>query len=487
MDKNKEVISEIGWNLKESYTKLPNILFSELKPDRINNPRVIKVNNKLAAELGLNFSKLTKSQISNLFAGNELPPLSRPFSQSYAGHQFGHFTILGDGRAHMLGEQMAPDGHIYDIQFKGSGKTPFSRGADGKAALGPMLREYLISEAMHFLNIPTTRSLAVIETGEKIYREVPLKGAILTRVAKSHIRFGTFQFLAAHKDYESMSQLLDYSIERHFQINKITTNKALGFIEAVMARQIDLIIHWMRVGFIHGVMNTDNSTISGETIDYGPCAFMDQYDFKTVFSSIDAQGRYAFGNQPTIIQWNLVRLAECLLPLIDKQEKEAIKKAQASINKFGDIFNHKWKAMMLSKIGIETESVDDEELINTLLSWMQEKNADYTNTFCHLMDLDHANDEIYEDQQFSEWKHHWQERTKKYQLASIMKNINPVMIPRNHLVEEALSDAETNHRFDKFENLLTLLSTPYTQTNLREEFVKTPKKSENKYQTFCGT
>ena len=314
-----------------------------------------------------------------------------------------------------------------------------------------------------------------------------LKGAILTRVAKSHIRFGTFQFLAAHKDYESMSQLLDYSIERHFQINKITTNKALGFIEAVMARQIDLIIHWMRVGFIHGVMNTDNSTISGETIDYGPCAFMDQYDFKTVFSSIDAQGRYAFGNQPTIIQWNLVRLAECLLPLIDKQEKEAIKKAQASINKFGDIFNHKWKAMMLSKIGIETESVDDEELINTLLSWMQEKNADYTNTFCHLMGLDHANDEIYEDQQFSEWKHHWQERTKKYQLASIMKNINPVMIPRNHLVEEALSDAETNHRFDKFENLLTLLSTPYTQTNLREEFVKTPKKSENKYQTFCGT
>ena len=214
---------------------------------------------------------------------------------------------------------------------------------------------------------------------------------------------------------------------------------------------------------------------------------MDQYDFKTVFSSIDAQGRYAFGNQPSIIQWNLIRLAECLLPLIDKQEKEAIKKAQASINKFSDIFNHKWKAMMLSKIGIETESVDDEELINTLLSWMQEKNADYTNTFCHLMGLDHANDEIYEDQKFSEWKHHWQERTKKYQLSSITKNINPVMIPRNHLVEEALSDAETHNRFDKFENLLTLLSTPYTQTNLREEFVKTPKRSENKYQTFCGT
>ena len=408
--KNNVSLSDSGWNLQSSYTQISDKLFSELKPDAVTNPSTVIVNNELAEKLGLNLKGISEEDLSNLFSGNSLPHGSKPFAQAYAGHQFGQFTILGDGRAHIVGEQVTPDGEIFDIQYKGSGRTPYSRGGDGKAALGPMLREYLISEAMYHLGIPTTRSLAVVETGEKVYREVPLKGSILTRVASSHIRIGTFQFLAAHKDYDGMQALLDFSIKRHFRNIKFSKNVAIEFIQSVMQKQIKLIVDWMRVGFIHGVMNTDNSTISGETIDYGPCAFMDSYDAKTVFSSIDTQGRYSFANQPSIIHWNLVRLAECLLPLIDKNEKKSIEIAQNTLNDFSSLFKDEWLQMMRKKIGIEDQSDEDEELINNLVKWMQSKNPDFTNTFCNLMNYEHANDEVFEDNDFDTWKKNWKKR-----------------------------------------------------------------------------
>ena len=485
--KNNVSLSDSGWNLQSSYTQISDKLFSELKPDAVTNPSTVIVNNELAEKLGLNLKGISEEDLSNLFSGNSLPHGSKPFAQAYAGHQFGQFTILGDGRAHIVGEQVTPDGEIFDIQYKGSGRTPYSRGGDGKAALGPMLREYLISEAMYYLGIPTTRSLAVVETGEKVYREVPLKGSILTRVASSHIRIGTFQFLAAHKDYEGMKSLLDFSIKRHFSNLKFSENLAIEFIKAVMQKQINLIVEWMRVGFIHGVMNTDNSTISGETIDYGPCAFMDHYDANTVFSSIDTQGRYSFANQPSIIQWNLVRLAECLLPLIDKDEKRSIEIAQNLINTFSSLFKDKWLQMMKKKLGIKDQSEDDEELINNLIKWMQQKKPDFTNTFCNLMNYDHADDEEFEDDEFNNWKREWKKRVESKEYLDVMISCNPTLIPRNYLVEEALSEAETDGKFDKFNELNEIISSPYQLKKVNIKYLETPSKSNIPYKTFCGT
>ena len=485
--KNNVSLSDSGWNLQSSYTQISDKLFSELKPDAVTNPSTVIVNNELAEKLGLNLKGMSEEDLSNLFSGNSLPHGSKPFAQAYAGHQFGQFTILGDGRAHIVGEQVTPDGEIFDIQYKGSGRTPYSRGGDGKAALGPMLREYLISEAMYYLGIPTTRSLAVVETGEKVYREVPLKGSILTRVASSHIRIGTFQFLAAHKDYEGMKSLLDFSIKRHFSNLKFSENLAIEFIKAVMQKQINLIVEWMRVGFIHGVMNTDNSTISGETIDYGPCAFMDHYDANTVFSSIDTQGRYSFANQPSIIQWNLVRLAECLLPLIDKDEKRSIEIAQNLINTFSSLFKDKWLQMMKKKLGIKDQSEDDEELINNLIKWMQQKKPDFTNTFCNLMNYDHADDEEFEDDEFNNWKREWKKRVESKEYLDVMISCNPTLIPRNYLVEEALSEAETDGKFDKFNELNEIISSPYQLKKVNIKYLKTPSKTNIPYKTFCGT
>ena len=485
--KNNVSLSDSGWNLQSSYTQISDKLFSELKPDAVTNPSTVIVNNELAEKLGLNLKGISEEDLSNLFSGNSLPHGSKPFAQAYAGHQFGQFTILGDGRAHIVGEQVTPDGEIFDIQYKGSGRTPYSRGGDGKAALGPMLREYLISEAMYYLGIPTTRSLAVVETGEKVYREVPLKGSILTRVASSHIRIGTFQFLAAHKDYEGMKSLLDFSIKRHFSNLKFSENLAIEFIKAVMQKQINLIVEWMRVGFIHGVMNTDNSTISGETIDYGPCAFMDHYDANTVFSSIDTQGRYSFANQPSIIQWNLVRLAECLLPLIDKDEKRSIEIAQNLINTFSSLFKDKWLQMMKKKLGIKDQSEDDEELINNLIKWMQQKKPDFTNTFCNLMNYDHADDEEFEDDEFNNWKREWKKRVESKEYIDVMMSCNPTLIPRNYLVEEALSEAETDGKFDKFNELNEIISSPYQLKKVSIKYLKTPSKTNIPYKTFCGT
>ena len=485
--KNNVSLSDSGWNLQSSYTQISDKLFSELKPDVVTNPSTVIVNNELAEKLGLNLKGISEEDLSNLFSGNSLPHGSKPFAQAYAGHQFGQFTILGDGRAHIVGEQVTPDGEIFDIQYKGSGRTPYSRGGDGKAALGPMLREYLISEAMYYLGIPTTRSLAVVETGEKVYREVPLKGSILTRVASSHIRIGTFQFLAAHKDYEGMKSLLDFSIKRHFSNLKFSENLAIEFIKAVMQKQINLIVEWMRVGFIHGVMNTDNSTISGETIDYGPCAFMDHYDANTVFSSIDTQGRYSFANQPSIIQWNLVRLAECLLPLIDKDEKRSIEIAQNLINTFSSLFKDKWLQMMKKKLGINDHSEDDEELINNLVKWMQQKKPDFTNTFCNLMNYDHADDEEFEDDEFNNWKREWKKRVESKKYIDVMMSCNPTLIPRNYLVEEALSEAETDGKFDKFNELNAIISSPYQLKKVNIKYLETPSKTNIPYKTFCGT
>ena len=485
--KNNVSLSDSGWNLQSSYTQISDKLFSELKPDAVTNPSTVIVNNELAEKLGLNLKGMSEEDLSNLFSGNSLPHGSKPFAQAYAGHQFGQFTILGDGRAHIVGEQVTPDGEIFDIQYKGSGRTPYSRGGDGKAALGPMLREYLISEAMYYLGIPTTRSLAVVETGEKVYREVPLKGSILTRVASSHIRIGTFQFLAAHKDYEGMKSLLDFSIKRHFSNLKFSENSAIEFIKAVMQKQINLIVEWMRVGFIHGVMNTDNSTISGETIDYGPCAFMDHYDANTVFSSIDTQGRYSFANQPSIIQWNLVRLAECLLPLIDKDEKRSIEMAQNLINTFSSLFKDKWLQMMRKKLGIKDLSEDDEELINNLIKWMQQKKPDFTNTFCNLMNYDHADDEEFEDDEFDNWKREWKKRVESKEYLDVMISCNPTLIPRNYLVEEALSEAETDGKFDKFNELNEIISSPYQLKKVNIKYLETPSKTNIPYKTFCGT
>ena len=485
--KNNVSLSDSGWNLQSSYTQISDKLFSELKPDAVTNPSTVIVNNELAEKLGLNLKGISEEDLSNLFSGNSLPHGSKPFAQAYAGHQFGQFTILGDGRAHIVGEQVTPEGEIFDIQYKGSGRTPYSRGGDGKAALGPMLREYLISEAMYYLGIPTTRSLAVVETGEKVYREVPLKGSILTRVASSHIRIGTFQFLAAHKDYEGIKSLLDFSIKRHFSNLKFSENLAIEFIKAVMQKQINLIVEWMRVGFIHGVMNTDNSTISGETIDYGPCAFMDHYDANTVFSSIDTQGRYSFANQPSIIQWNLVRLAECLLPLIDKDEKRSIEIAQNLINTFSSLFKDKWLQMMKKKLGIKDQSEDDEELINNLIKWMQQKKPDFTNTFCNLMNYDHADDEEFEDDEFNNWKREWKKRVESKEYLDVMISCNPTLIPRNYLVEEALSEAETDGKFDKFNELNEIISSPYQLKKVNIKYLETPSKTNIPYKTFCGT
>jgi len=342
----------VGWHFDNTYSKLSDTFKEEVKPTPVNNPELVILNDQLAKNLNLDFTKIEKKELSQIFSGNSLPDGSATLAQAYAGHQFGHFIMLGDGRAVLLGEHLVNNTNRFDIQFKGSGKTSFSRSGDGRAVLGPMLREYTISEAIHALNIPTTRSLAVVKTGEKIVRENLLPGAILTRVASSHIRVGTFQYIAAKQNIDDLKILVDYTIDRHYPAIKSSNNKALDLLNLVMEKQCQLVVNWMRVGFIHGVMNTDNMAISGETIDYGPCAFMDHYNPKTVFSSIDKFGRYSFSNQPPITKWNLSRFAECLIPLIDKDEEVAIKIATETIDNFQNIYEEKWLNMMRDKLGL---------------------------------------------------------------------------------------------------------------------------------------
>ena len=479
----------IGWHFDNSYSKLSKTFKEDIKPTPVHEPELVILNEELAKNLNLNFSGIDKKKLAEIFSGNSLPDGTNSIAQAYAGHQFGHFTMLGDGRAVLLGEHLINKKQRIDIQFKGSGRTSFSRGGDGRAALGPMLREYIISEAINALNIPTTRSLAVVKTGEKVVRENLLNGAILTRVASSHIRVGTFQYIAATQNVDDLNTLVDYTIDRHYPEIKSSKNKALDLLSLVMERQCQLVVNWMRVGFIHGVMNTDNMAISGETIDYGPCAFMDQYDPKTVFSSIDKFGRYAFSNQPPITKWNLARFAECLIPLIDKDEDTAIKIATELIDNFQNIYEEKWLNMMRDKLGLFGDDKNDQILINKLLDWMKNNNADYTNTFCHLMGVE-LDDEIYKNDDFKDWYNEWQKRLKLNNSSDkhleLMKKNNPLVIPRNHKVEEALTDADKGN-LETMNKFLKVLSNPYSIQENIIEFQKPAPISDVKYQTFCGT
>ena len=480
----------INWNFDNSYSRLSNAFKEHVEPIVVKNPELILINEDLAKELNLDFTKIDKAELSDLFTGNILPEGSNAIAQAYAGHQFGHFTMLGDGRAVLIGEHLTKSNKRCDIQFKGSGKTAFSRNGDGRAALGPMLREYIISEAMHSLDIPTTRSLAVAKTGEKIMRDTTLQSAILTRVASSHIRVGTFQYVAARNKKGELEILLNYVVKRHYPELINSKNKALDLLNVLIDKQIDLVVDWMRVGFIHGVMNTDNMTISGETIDYGPCAFMDTYDPKTVFSSIDKMGRYAYCNQPAITKWNLSRFAECLIPLIDEDEDKAVKSATELIETFGEKYEKKWLNMMRKKLGLFGVENEDKFLIVDLLTWMHQKKVDYTNTFCHLMELNEYDDDLYKNNDFQNWKIKWQERLKLNDNTSenyvkLMKSVNPLVIPRNHKIEESLESAKDNN-FEPFNKFLEILRKPYVEQENISNYLKMDSSSKG-YKTFCGT
>ncbi|MFL2893904.1 MAG: protein adenylyltransferase SelO [Candidatus Pelagibacter sp.] len=481
----------IGWRFDNTYSKLPEYFISNTSPIPVKSPELIILNDNLAKELGLNFSLIDKKDLSKLFSGNSLPEGSKAISQAYAGHQFGHFTMLGDGRAVLMGEHISKKNERFDIQFKGSGKTPFSRNGDGRAALGPMLREYIISEAMHALNIPTTRSLAVVKTGEDVMRENTLQGAILTRVASSHLRVGTFQFIAARKSENELKTLINYTINRHYPNIKQSKNQALEFLKVMIKQQTNLVINWMRVGFIHGVMNTDNMAISGETIDYGPCAFMDTYDPQTVFSSIDQFGRYSYSNQPNITKWNLARFAECLIPLIDPNKDKAIEIATETINNFDKNYEIKWINMMRDKLGLFGQDPKDLVLILDLLTWMHKNKADYTNTFCVLMNENVQKNKIYEDENFIIWKKRWEERLKlnnnnPEKFLKLMRSANPLIIPRNHKVEEALK-AANNNDLSPLIKLIKILEKPYDKQQENIDYQSPAPLGNKKYQTFCGT
>ncbi len=483
---------KIGWKFNNTYTNLPESMISRLSPTPVKAPKVVLFNDSLSKSLDLDFSKVDEKELASLFSGNKLPFGSETIAQAYAGHQFGHFTILGDGRALIIGEHITQDKKRFDLQFKGSGKTPYSRNADGRAALGPMLREYIISEAMYGLKIPTTRSLAVVKTGEDIVREKNLQGAILTRVASSHIRVGTFQYALISKDEDNLKVLLDYTIGRHYPSIEKSNLPVIELLKIVIEKQINLITEWMRVGFIHGVMNTDNMTISGETIDYGPCAFMDTYDPSTVFSSIDLHGRYAYCNQPAIAKWNLERFAESLIPLIDAEKKTSVKLATSVINNFSEKYKTSWLQMMKRKLGIIEQDPDDEKLIIELLSWMHLKKADYTNTFCYLMDELHIEDKAYKDSQFILWKMKWKKRreTKNNTLENsikIMKDSNPLAIPRNYKVEEALKAATEYNDITKVNKLIKIFENPYKIKSDLSIYQVAPSHTNERYQTYCGT
>ncbi|MEK3855845.1 protein adenylyltransferase SelO [Cytobacillus sp. FSL H8-0458] len=486
------ISNEIGWNFDNSYARLPQTFFSKMKPNPVQSPELVILNRELAKSLGLNMDALTSETGIEVLSGSQVSEGAEPLAQAYAGHQFGHFNMLGDGRAMLIGEQITPEDKRVDIQLKGSGRTPFSRGGDGRAALGPMLREYIISEAMHALGIPTTRSLAVVTTGEAIIRETMLPGAILTRVADSHIRVGTFQYAANWRPVEELRTLADYTIQRHYPEIKENDNPYLALLQKVIQKQAELIAKWQHIGFIHGVMNTDNMAISGETIDYGPCAFMDKYDLATVFSSIDREGRYAYGNQPYIGGWNLARFAETLLPLLHEEEEEAVKIAQGAISEYNKMYQDYWLAGMRAKLGIFNEEAEDEALFTDLLKIMQKSEADYTNTFRALTLGDFENTVLGNDQEFAGWLGQWQERLTrqketKEEVNQLMRASNPAIIPRNHRVEEALEAAVNNGDYSVMKKLLAVLENPYAYREDQEEFCRLPEPTGAPYRTFCGT
>ena len=481
--------TKTGWNLENSYAQLPEFFYSKINLSRVSSPKLVVLNDELAKYLGFNKEELKGEEGLSYLSGNAVPEGSMPIAQAYAGHQFGYFTMLGDGRAMLLGEQITPDGKIYDIQLKGSGKTPYSRGGDGRAALGPMLREYIVSEAMNALKVPTSRSLAVVTTGEPVIREKLLKGSILTRLASSHIRVGTFEYAANFGKKENVRQLADYSINRHFKEIEKDEYLYLNFLKEVVKRQASLIAKWQLVGFIHGVMNTDNMALSGETIDYGPCAFMDTYNPDTVFSSIDTYGRYAYKNQPQIALWNLTRFAESILPLIDENIEKAIRLAQDAVSEFFALYNEHWISGMRSKLGIFNDESGDDSLVEDLLNIMHKNNEDYTNTFIKLT-FGHAS--LFEIRGFKEWYYKWQERLNrqaqtKEESFELMKNSNPAVIPRNYRIEEVLKSADEMGDLSPMEALISVLNKPFAHTFEQKEYGVLPPASFCNYKTFCGT
>lgn len=497
LSETKEVVimmekNDIGWNLENSYAKLPGLFYTQLELETVSAPKLVILNQFLAKDIGLDSEALMGQAGINILAGQALPANAKPIAQAYAGHQFGYFTMLGDGRAMLIGEQITPAGERVDIQLKGSGKTPYSRSGDGKAALGPMLREYLISEAMHYLGIPTSRSLAVVTTGDPVYREKPLKGAVLTRVAASHIRVGSFEYAAQWGTATDVKALADYTIKRHFPLLQSEQNGYLGLLDEVIKAQAALIAKWQLVGFIHGVMNTDNVTISGETIDYGPCAFMDHFDPNTVFSSIDLQGRYAYRNQPNIGLWNLARFAETLIPLIHENQEQAIKLIEASLRNYPSLYQADWLQGMRLKLGIVSDEPKDEQLIAELLGLMKQYQTDYTNTFVDLT-LDRTqSSELYESDAFKDWLDRWKARLERQSqtdqdIKKVMRQANPVVIPRNHQVEKVLQAANEQDDFKPLQRLLAVLQSPYDYNSLNQEYMTPPELSNSPYKTYCGT
>ena len=476
-----------GWNLYHSYTALPDIFYAKTEPVPVEQPELVFFNKDLAESLGLPSDGVTEE-----LAGNSLPEGASPIAQAYAGHQFGNFTMLGDGRAVLLGEQLTPDGKRMDIQLKGSGRTPFSRAGDGRAPYGAMIREYIMSEAMHGLGIPTSRSLSVVKTGEAVQRETEHEGGILARVADSHIRVGTFQYVANWGSKEDLKALADYALNRHFPGNEEADHPYLYLLEQVIDRQAQLIAKWQHVGFIHGVMNTDNMTISGETIDYGPCAFMDAYDPDTVFSSIDAQGRYRYGNQPGIAEWNLVRFAETLLPLLDEDQETAIKVAEDTLGSFAKSYRQYWLDGMRAKLGMFNQEAQDEPIIEDLLDIMKNNEADYTNTF-RALTLGRPEDTGLDGvAAFDQWYKQWEARLGRQdesweQSLNLMKRSNPAVIPRNHRVEEAIEAAVAKEDVSVAEALLDVLADPYAYSEKQEPYTSLPAPSAEPYRTFCGT
>ncbi|GGD79181.1 protein adenylyltransferase SelO [Paenibacillus nasutitermitis] len=483
---------EAGWNFDNSYARLPELLFTKVNPTSVRSPKLVILNDALATSLGLNPQALQSKEGIEVFAGNRIPEGADPLAQAYAGHQFGHFTMLGDGRAILLGEQITPGSKRLDIQLKGPGRTPYSRGGDGRAALGPMLREYIISEAMHGLGIPTTRSLAVVTTGEPVRRETVLPGAVMTRVAASHLRVGTFQFVANWGTSEDLRAIADYTLARHFPQGDVQENRYLFLLQSVIARQAQLIAKWQLAGFVHGVMNTDNMALGGETIDYGPCAFMDSYDPATVFSSIDRDGRYAYGNQPRIAAWNLTRFAETLLPLLDPDEAQAVKLAEDALSDFAGQYEGSWLAGMRAKLGLFDEETEDEALIEDLLGMMQKHRADYTNTFRALTFDNPADIVMSGTSEFSAWQELWQRRRGRQQEPEtssdqLMRSSNPAVIPRNHRVEEALEAAVEHEDYSVVEGLLGVLANPYAHSPEQADYTASPAQSDRPYRTYCGT
>jgi uncharacterized protein YdiU (UPF0061 family) len=486
-------------NFSNSYARLPERFFARLDPTPVAKPRLVVLNRPLAQDLGLDIDGMDDDALTQIFSGNVIPGGAEPIAMAYAGHQFGTFVPqLGDGRAILLGEVFDRSGVRRDIQLKGSGRTPFSRRGDGRAALGPVLREYLVSEAMHAFGIPSTRALAAVTTGQPVFRETPLPGAIFTRVAASHVRVGTFQYFAARGDGEAVRQLSDYVLDRHYPDAKDAERPCLALLQRVAQRQAALVARWMQVGFVQGVMNTDNMAVSGETIDFGPCAFIEAYDPAVVFSSIDELGRYSFGNQPRAAQWNIARLAETLLPLIDPDPKRAIELAQEVISAFPTWYESEWIAGMRSKLGLSPAQDGDLALIEGLLDAMHANQADFTLTFRGICDAAADEDDpgpraLFADPAaYDRWAVLWRSRLRSEpsspaQRAHAMRRVNPAVIPRNHRVEQALSAAVEREDFTPFSELLAVLSRPYEEQDAYRAYAAPAQPDERVLQTFCGT